>query len=115
MQHCLQDMTHRFSATGQELSLLEAKTVDAVSLEVCASVESVAHHACPMLQRSDDCRSLLATAFSFSTTIRQEFRVLKITCNSMATEHRRDESLQKVYWNFLMPPVSCTCLLTVTW
>ncbi|KAA6423872.1 MAG: hypothetical protein FRX49_06442 [Trebouxia sp. A1-2] len=33
VQHCLQDMVHRAAATGQEISALEAVTVDAVSLE----------------------------------------------------------------------------------
>ncbi len=34
MQHCLQAMMHRATATGQEISALEAVTIDAVSLEV---------------------------------------------------------------------------------
>lgn len=36
MQHCLQNMLHRASATSQEISTLEGVTIDAISLEVGA-------------------------------------------------------------------------------
>lgn len=38
MQHCLQDMLHRATACGQDISALECMTIDAVSLEVSGFV-----------------------------------------------------------------------------
>ena len=38
MQHCLQDMLHRATACGQDISALECMTIDAVSLEVSVFV-----------------------------------------------------------------------------
>lgn len=35
MQHCLHDMLHRVTASGQDISALECMTIDAISLEVC--------------------------------------------------------------------------------
>ena len=35
MQHCLHDMAHRATACGQDISVLEHMTIDAISLEVC--------------------------------------------------------------------------------
>ena len=58
MQHCLQDMMHRAAATGQEISTLEAVTIDAVSLEVSAHLQHPSADS-PSLRYCDSHTSLL--------------------------------------------------------
>ena len=44
MQHCLHDMAHRATASGQEISALECMTIDAISLEVFGFDTTFAEH-----------------------------------------------------------------------